>query len=238
MRLEKTTDGIISRYINRKISTRISKFIIRRFGEVSPNKMTIFSMFVGIVAAIIYLFDQPILAGIMVQFASIIDGVDGEIARALNKESKFGAFLDSLTDRIVDTAILICFSIFVWRIYSEIYSHDLLLLIMALALSGSILVSYSRTRCEATLGIDPRKLGGRKIASRDIRLFIIFVGSVLGFYLEALIIIALLSYLHVTVGVVNVYRVVSNIKLGIESPREPSVIPTNGSKMIESQVIK
>ncbi len=238
MSLMKPTDGIVSRYINRRISTRISRLIVNRFGEVSPNKITLISMLVGLFAAIIYIFDQPILAGIMVQIASIIDGVDGEIARALNKESEFGAFLDSLTDRIVDTAILTCFAIFIWRTYSGIYSSDLLLLVIALALSGSILVSYSRTRCEATLGIDPRKLGERKIASRDIRLFIIFAGSILGFYLEALIMIALLTYLHIIMSVVKVYRTILNIGLSLELPKEPPATPTNKSGVVESQLVK
>jgi len=235
LELGKKTDGIVSRYINRRISTRISRFVVKKFGDVSPNKITLFSFMFGLFAAAIYLFNMPIVAGIMVQVASIIDGMDGEIARALKKESRFGAFLDSLTDRIVDVAILMCFSIFIWRIYGKTYSHDLLLLLIVLALSGSILVSYSRTRCEATIGIDPRSLGGG-IASRDIRLFIIFVGSVVGLYIETLILIALLTHLDVSISLVRIYRNASTS--AIKSGEMRPIAVASGAEILESRPLQ
>ena len=47
-----------------------------------------------------------VLGGILVQAASILDGVDGEIARASLRESPFGGFLDSVLDRAADAAVL------------------------------------------------------------------------------------------------------------------------------------
>ena len=114
MSLGKPTDGIVSRYINRRISMPISRFIVSRFGDVSPNKITILTTAFGIFAATLYLIGQPILAGLAVQLASILDGVDGEVARMLKKQSKFGGFLDSVLDRLVDISVMICFIIFVW----------------------------------------------------------------------------------------------------------------------------
>jgi len=210
MEMSKPTDGIISRYINRRISIPISKFIVSRVGNISPNKVTLWTTLFGVVAALIYLFDQPIIAGIAVQIASIIDGIDGEIARMLNKQTKFGALLDSLMDRIVDTMILICFSIFAWRQLHSIVNPEIFILVTTMSISGSLLVSYFRARCEATLNIDPRAIGGIPLATRDVRLFIIFLGSILGFYLETLMIIALLAYSHVILNGVRAYKFIIN----------------------------
>ncbi len=205
--LGKPTDGLVSRYINRRLSAPISRFIVSKFGDVSPNKVTIAVSLFGIASALIYLLNAPIIAGIAVQIASIIDGIDGEIARMLNKQSKFGALLDSIMDRIVDVLVLTCFSIYTLKELCTKYRIDMLMFIMFMALSGSILVSYFRARCESSMGVDPRAIGGMPIATRDVRLFIIFIGSILGLYLETLIIIAVLSYLHVFINIGIILRI-------------------------------
>ena len=214
MNLGKPTDGPISRYINRKISMPISKFIVNKFGDVSPNKVTILTTIFGIFAGLIYLFEEPIIAGICVQIASIVDGVDGEVARLLNKQSNFGAFLDSVMDRIVDITILTCFSIFIWRTYMGPLSQEVLILIMLMAISGSIMVSYSRSRCESALGIDTRNLAGFPLASRDVRLFIIFIGSVVGLYVATLVALTFLTYVHIAIDLWLVKNYVNRNEAG------------------------
>ena len=203
MKLVKSTDGIVSRYINRRVSTRITMFIVKRGINISPNQMTVISSIIGALSALIYLSNNPLIAGICVQISSIIDGVDGELARILGKTSKFGGFLDSILDRFVDIAVIICISIYLIGYSANI---ELLTLISTLALSGDLMVSYIHARGEATLGIHPVKIGVRVgFASRDVRLFIIFLGSVVeqfmrGTLLYTLAVIAVISYCYVTVS--------------------------------------
>ncbi len=198
----KPTDGPISRYINRKLSMPISRLIIRYNKDVSPNLITILTTILGILSGVIYLLAPAWLAGIIVQIASILDGVDGEIARATNKQSPFGGFLDSLLDRLVDISIIICISLSI-LLDSPAYIQLIILFAFSmLALSGSILVSFMNARSEASLGKHPSKMGGITIATRDIRLFIIFIGSLITVITkEALIwtlgVLAFLTYLHV-----------------------------------------
>jgi len=135
-----------------------------------------------------------ILAGIIVQLASILDGVDGELARATNQTSDLGAFMDSMLDRISDVIIISGMSIYVLRTHG--YTVFIELVIM-FALSGALLVSYIHAAGRAFLKVHPLTVGRiPSIASRDVRLFIIFIGSVLGFVLETLLIVAVLSYLY------------------------------------------
>ena len=75
-------------------------------------------------------------------------------------------------------------------------------LLSMLALSGSILVSFMNARSEASLGVHPSRIGGITIATRDIRLFILFVGSLFTILIrDALMwtmgILGIMAYFHV-----------------------------------------
>ena len=77
-------DGFVSRHINRKISLRLSELLVN---HITPNQATLISFLVGIFSAILNLFSIP-LAGLVYQISSILDGIDGEIARASLRTSK------------------------------------------------------------------------------------------------------------------------------------------------------
>lgn len=74
---------------------------------LTPNQLTIFSFFIGLVAA--YFFakgDYPslLVGAILVQLSFIVDCMDGQFARYSRKFSEFGAWLDRISDRIKDFA--------------------------------------------------------------------------------------------------------------------------------------
>jgi CDP-L-myo-inositol myo-inositolphosphotransferase len=135
----KPTDGIISRYVNRRVSNRISDFIVKRKGDISPNSITIIVFLVSLTPFFFFLMDDPIIAGILIEIASILDGVDGEIARKTGRTSLEGAILDSILDRIVNVTIylggMVC-----------LYAHGInpysIIIWGSLALSGDLMVSY------------------------------------------------------------------------------------------------
>ena len=202
--LGKPTDGPVSRYINRRISSRITAFLIRHFASITPNQLTILVTIIGIIPSLLYILRDPILAavaGVIVQLDSILDGVDGEFARATGRTSPYGAFLDAILDRVVDVSIL--GSIGYALILVMPHLAPALYLLSLAAVTGAVLVSYVHARGEASLKTHPGKIGVRCWASRDVRLFLVFLFSLavplVGWLslLACLAIIAVTSYAYV-----------------------------------------
>lgn len=100
----KSGDGIVSRYVNRPISTRMTRLLLR-FGWVRPIHATLAAAFVGLSMAWCLFFGGSaglLVGGVLFQIASIIDGVDGEMARATLRSSDRGATLDSVIDSVTN----------------------------------------------------------------------------------------------------------------------------------------
>lgn len=96
----KPNDGIVSRHINRPVSQAISRILLRVPG-VKPVYATIAAATLGLAMALCLFAggtDGLVIGAILFQLASIVDGVDGEIARATYRSSPEGAMLDSMTD--------------------------------------------------------------------------------------------------------------------------------------------
>ncbi len=199
----KPTDGPVSRYINRRFSNPITRFIVRHNIGVTPNQMSILSAFIGMLSLPLYILNNPILAGILVQASSVLDGVDGELARVRNIVSRRGGFLDACLDRYTDFIILAGASLYTLQRYGGILTYISILL----ALAGSILVSYIHARGEKDLGIHPATIGVfPNIASRDVRLFIIFLGSIIDQLLYTLLILGVITNLYFIVKILETYR--------------------------------
>ncbi len=104
----KTTDGIVSRYLNRPISQRITRTLLRCPG-ITPFHATLGTATLGLAMILsLLLGGHPglILGAILFQAASIFDGVDGEMARATWRTSDRGAMLDSLVDALTNLAFV------------------------------------------------------------------------------------------------------------------------------------
>ena len=96
----KPGDGIVSRWLNRPISQRITWLVLRIPG-VRPNHATILNALLALIIVPVLLLGGEtglIVGGILFQAASILDGVDGEMARATWRASPAGATLDSVVD--------------------------------------------------------------------------------------------------------------------------------------------
>lgn len=100
-RLRKPTDGVISRHINRPISTRISKYLVRT--SLTPNHVTLITFSTGLLSAWFVAggdYWSVLWGGILFQLSSILDGCDGEVAKLKFNESKYGSWLDTITDNL------------------------------------------------------------------------------------------------------------------------------------------
>ncbi|WP_456397130.1 bifunctional L-myo-inositol-1-phosphate cytidylyltransferase/CDP-L-myo-inositol myo-inositolphosphotransferase [Thermococcus sp.] len=186
-------DGFISRYLNRKISTRISALLV---DYVTPNQMTIATFLLGIFSALLNFVSIP-LAGVLYQVSSILDGVDGEIARASMRTGRFGGYADSVLDRYVDFAFLLTLA------YVSI-KEPLWWVIAASAIFGSAMVSYSTERYKAAYGSDIYSdipAMRRLIGKRDERIFLTMLFCLAGRIKVLLLLLAILTAIR-TAGTV------------------------------------
>ncbi len=197
--MEAVYDGYISKHINRKISEPMARLLART--RLTPNQMTWGAFGIALLSCISFIFGQNIIGGLLAQLSSIVDGIDGSLARLKGMSSTFGGFLDSVLDRYAD--ILIVPGLTWWSAQHETYPG--IWLAGFLAIAGTICVSYSRAR----IGSNHQHLfdkGLKSLASRDIRLFLIMLGAVTGQAYFCLIVIAVLTNLVVFYRLIYIYR--------------------------------
>ena len=133
----------------RMLAPVFEPFIRRR---VDPNIVTTFGFLVTISAGIAFFMGHVRIGGLLVLLGGFVDIIDGQVARATGQTSVFGSFYDSTLDRISEIVVFLgIFSLYggghpdfdyPWMVYT-----------VALAMAGSLMVSYTRARSEA-LGLD------------------------------------------------------------------------------------
>ncbi|MBN2493048.1 MAG: CDP-alcohol phosphatidyltransferase family protein [Deltaproteobacteria bacterium] len=114
--LIKTSDGWFSVHLNRPISLSFSKIVSR--APIHPNWITLFTFLVGAASAVLSAFGTWIwvaIGGVLYQLASILDGVDGEIARVKYLGSKSGQWMDTICDDTTNAIYIAGVTIGVWR---------------------------------------------------------------------------------------------------------------------------
>jgi 1L-myo-inositol 1-phosphate cytidylyltransferase / CDP-L-myo-inositol myo-inositolphosphotransferase len=177
--LGKETDGPISRHLNRPISTRITMALAPL--RIPPDLLSALFFLVGMWAAWSLSAGQAVMGGLLVQAASILDGVDGETARLLGVATKRGATLDALADRMVDAAVVAGVALWQWNDPSRLFR--VLIITMAAVGWGSItVIANERWHAISTFKQPPsieRRLGSL-LGGRDGRLFVMALFSVFG----------------------------------------------------------
>jgi 1L-myo-inositol 1-phosphate cytidylyltransferase / CDP-L-myo-inositol myo-inositolphosphotransferase len=100
-RTGKATDGWVSRHWNRPVSRAISSVLLSL--GLAASHASILTLLLGFATAAIAMtpgYSPMVWTGVLFQFASILDGVDGEMARATLTESESGARLDTIVDQL------------------------------------------------------------------------------------------------------------------------------------------
>jgi len=108
-RMNKAHEGPVDALINWRFSMRITRALSHRSLAVTPNHVTIAAILVGLAAAALALRGDYLgfaLAGVLLEINSILDSVDGELARLRFQYSKVGQWLDNLSDDLVDNAFI------------------------------------------------------------------------------------------------------------------------------------
>ncbi len=143
--------------------------------RITPNMLTAAGVSLCAIGAVLVYFEYRnellwfwLGAGVFVA-GSVLDILDGALARAGGKQTPFGAFIDSTTDRASEALMLGAIALVFMRDENEIA-----LGLTIAAIAGSFLVSYTRARAEA-LGLR----GDVGIGSRAERVVVISVGLIL-----------------------------------------------------------
>ncbi len=189
-RLIRPRDGLIARYLNRRLSIPISRWLVRHT-SLTPNQITIGVFGLTVLAALLFCQGAgfpAILAGLLAQVASILDGCDGEVARLRHMHTPFGAWLDAVLDRWADALLVAGMACGAWRMLGQ----PQVWLLGFLALAGSFAISYSEARYEGAFR-EPPAFGDGIPAKRDIRLFLMMLGGLSGQLVPALFLIAALT---------------------------------------------
>jgi CDP-L-myo-inositol myo-inositolphosphotransferase len=183
-------DGTVSRYLNRRLSVPAARLLART--PVTPNEMSCAALIMAAASLLLLAIGHNIEGGVVIQLSSIVDGIDGDLARAKSMASRFGGLLDSVLDRYADALIV---GGMAWYAYEREYWTQPLL-VGFVAIAGCLLVTYSRARLETEAGTEGMGdlLG---IATRDVRLLALAVGCVAGQPYWAMIVVASACYLTV-----------------------------------------
>ena len=94
-------NGLVGVFTRKYISTRITRVVAQT--SLRPNQITFISLLVGAIAVYFLSTGQRfnlVIAGILIFFSKILDAVDGELARVKKLETKRGAWLDGISDRL------------------------------------------------------------------------------------------------------------------------------------------
>ncbi len=158
--------------------------------RISPNALTFIGLLINIGAAVLFGFANAenqrrmfLYAGLVIIGAGIFDMVDGRVARATNQVTQFGGFFDSVMDRYSDVALF-----FGLLVYYARANRFLYVVIAALVMVSSVLVSYARARAESL--IPSCKVG---FMERPERIVLIIIGALFNRMAPVLWVIAVLS---------------------------------------------
>jgi CDP-diacylglycerol--glycerol-3-phosphate 3-phosphatidyltransferase len=190
--------------------------------KIHPNALTFIGLVINIWAAWLFSKGSFKLAGVVVIGAGLFDMVDGRVARATSQVTRFGGFFDSVLDRYSDLALFMGLLVYYASINRFFY-----IVLTAIVMTGSVMVSYTRARAECT--IPKCKVG---FLERPERVVLIIIGALFGRMAAVLWVIAIFSNLTVIHRMIYTWQEAERLEdaqlRSVPSPREsrtPSPTP-------------
>lgn len=113
---------------------------------VQPNFLTFIGLVINFVAAYLFASGRFQAAGGVMILAGLFDMVDGRVARAQGRVTKFGAYFDSVIDRYSD--VVLYFGLLIYYASVNRFRYAIL---VGVAMAGSVMVSYARARAESLI---------------------------------------------------------------------------------------
>jgi CDP-diacylglycerol--glycerol-3-phosphate 3-phosphatidyltransferase len=163
---------------------------------ITPNALTFIALLVNGWAAVMFAMGQFRTAAAILFLAGFLDMADGQVARHAGRVTAFGAFLDSTLDRYSDLGIYMGLVV-----YYTLIGRTFYMILAAVAMASSFMVSYSRARAESL--IPTCKVG---FMERPERLVLLLLGGAFHRMAQALWVIALISTITVIHRVVYTWQ--------------------------------
>jgi phosphatidylglycerophosphate synthase len=187
--------------IKEKLGHRIDGWIHRLFPflfwhPINPDWLTLGGTLIACSAGLAYAEGAHGLAGVLLLAGGFFDLVDGVVARHFGISSRFGAFLDSSLDRVVDVAVMLGLVVYFARADAPGG-----VLLCSVILVATVLTSYSKARAELILARMP---GG--LLERGERIGMLALGSILGILWPILWILAVGTVVTVAQRILYAYR--------------------------------
>jgi phosphatidylglycerophosphate synthase len=173
--------------------------LLARLG-FTPNAITVIGFLLNIGIAILLAAGHFRLGGGLILAAGIFDALDGSLARLTHQQTRFGAFLDSTLDRYSDALVFVGLA---WA-YVETGGRTEVLL-CALSLIGSMMISYTRARAEG-LGIECKN----GLLTRFERVLIVSIALLIGLAQPMLWLMAVLTNFTAAQRAFHVWRVTAS----------------------------
>ena len=167
----KPTDRFVLRWIKLHLSAHITP-LLARVPWVRPAMVTVMSMGLATGGGVAFALGWGWLAALLAACSQVLDGADGQLARLSGRQSRSGAFLDSVLDRYGDGAMVVGLVVYSLR-FGGVLPAWAIVTLGALSLVGSGSISYSSARA-GELGID---LGRPTLASKGTRMTMMVIGA-------------------------------------------------------------
>jgi CDP-diacylglycerol--glycerol-3-phosphate 3-phosphatidyltransferase len=170
---------------------------------LSPNAVTLFGVVIQGVVGWLIIEGRLVAAGFIAIISALLDVFDGALAKAKDRVTKFGAFLDSTTDRLSDALLFVPIA-WLYGVSPDVKAHDepWVAAVALVALVASLLVSYVKARAEG-LGFDA-KVG---IAERAERVILVIIALVFNDLLPPImVVLAVISVITVLQRIAHVYK--------------------------------
>ncbi len=180
---------------------------------ITPNMFTFLGMVVNAWAAALFAMGEFHRAAAVLFLAGFLDMADGQVARRIGRVTAFGAFLDSTLDRYSDLALYLGLVV-----YYTLIGRTFYMVLAAVAMASSFMVSYSRARAESI--IPSCKVG---FMERPERLVLLIIGGAFAKMAPVLWVIATLSTTTVIHRVVYTWQELRAGR-GLPEPELPQTV--------------
>ncbi len=174
---------------------------------LTPNIISTFSLLLSSLAAVGYALKSPLLGGLGLVASGFVDMLDGAVARATGKATRFGAVYDHVLDRYAEFAILVGigfggFVDWIWVVF---------------CLFGMVMASFVRAKAESVGGLKSCTVG---VAERQEKLILLLLGSILQLLfpsalLVSVILVGVLSHVTVVQRLNYTFKQTRGLKVGI-----------------------
>ena len=195
-------DGVIARRLNRPLSRRITERLLGH--DVKPWQISLSVFLLTLAAGLSFALGYAPAGGLLAQTASILDGVDGELARVRYQDSPFGGVYDAILDRVGDAALIGGMTLYAWAGGAGRFAVALGFAAVAGSSLSMLVKEKYGTQFLQTWGDERDGRLRWLLLGRDGRMFLALVAGVTGLVEPVLAYLAIGTHLH---AAFRIYRI-------------------------------